>query len=296
MAIIWHLSVIKNSSFTLVSGLIISGYKQAKKESGFKRLGSIPGSYLNRVYANRVIYIGNLEEVVKSSTDKYGAFQINQKDNKWSEIQIFDEEMNEILDFQKYPSTFIQKEAGPLVISDIDDTIMRSFTKTKVKRFMTTLFKPASKRKVISYTQKLYLDIGSDADFYYVSKSENNLFHLIADFLLHNELPLGPLFLTPFLSFSQLIQDKKDASFKKKSICYILDHTVNKSIILIGDDTQADMHVYTEIVKLYGSRIEKVYIRQTKNKNSSEQITYWNKLLETGVTAVYFKHDEIFNS
>ena len=296
MVVIWHLSVIQNSKFTLISGVVMNMTKSLKKESRVKNFISIPASYLKDTYANQVIHIKTIEHSVKSLTDNYGAFQIKLKGKTPSKIQILDVDMNEIISNQNYPVLFEQKETGRLVISDIDDTIMVSFTKTKVKRFITTLFKPASKRKVIAYTHQLYKDIGHDADFFYVSKSENNLFHLITDFILHNDLPLGPLFLTPFLNFTQLIKEKKNGSFKFLSICFILDHSKNKSVILIGDDTQSDMKIYTDIITKYGKRVEKVYIRQTKANRTEDQINHWDRLVKTGVNAFYFKHDELFKT
>ncbi len=296
MAIIWHLSVIQNSEFTLVSGVILNMSASLKKESRVKKITSIPASYLKDTYANQVIHIKTIGYSVKGITDNYGAFQIKLKEKIPSKLQILDDDQEEISTNQNYPVHFEQKETGRLVISDIDDTIMMSFTKTKVKRFITTLFKPASKRKVIPYTDQLYKAIGLDADFFYVSKSENNLFQLITGFILHNDLPLGPLFLTPFLNFTQLIKENKDASFKFLSICFILNHSKNKSVILIGDDTQSDMKVYTDIIIKYGKRIEKVYIRQTKAHRTKDQINHWNKLVKTGVNAFYFEHDELFKT
>jgi phosphatidate phosphatase APP1 len=296
MVVIWHLSVIQNSKFTLISGVAMNMTKSLKKESRVKNFISIPASYLKDTYANQVIHIKTIEHSIKSLTDNYGTFQIKLKGKTLSKIQILDVDMNEVSINQNYPVLFEQKETGRLVISDIDDTIMVSFTKTKVKRFITTLFKPASKRKVIAYTHQLYRDIGHDADFFYVSKSENNLFHLITDFILHNNLPLGPLFLTPFLNFTQLIKEKKNGSFKFLSICFILDHSKNKSVILIGDDTQSDMKIYTDIITKYGKRVEKVYIRQTKANRTEDQINHWDRLVKTGVNAFYFKHDELFKT
>lgn len=296
MTVLWHLSVIKNSKFTLVSGVILR-MKRKKKESLIeKNKTSIPASYFKKTYANRELSIRINNKKIKGKTTNYGDFSIKTEVFDSVKLQIFDDEDQEIPTYQDYPTVFEQKQSGPLVISDIDDTIMRSFTKTKVKRLITTLFKKASKRQVISYTEQLYQSIGENADFFYVSKSENNLFYLISGFIQHNELPLGPLVLTPFLNASQLLLEKKNANFKFENISTILNQFDNKKVILIGDDTQSDMRIYCDIVKTYGDRIEKVYIRQTKTKRSMEQLDQWRRIIETGVSAYYYKHDEILTA
>ncbi|MGI9530307.1 phosphatidate phosphatase App1 family protein [Lutimonas sp.] len=296
MTLLWHLSVIKNSRFILISGVILSMKGIEKKGFSIKNKTSIPESYFKKTYANRDVIIRINNKKINSKTNKYGDFSISTEVNDTSKIQLFDDKDHEIQKYQEYPVVFEQKQSGPLVISDIDDTIMRSFTKTKIKRLITTLFKTAAKRQVISYTQQLYESFGENADFFYVSKSENNLFYLISGFLLHNELPLGPLFLTPFLNASQLLFEKKNASFKFDNICNILDHSSNKKVILIGDDTQSDMDIYYDIIKVYKDRIEKVYIRQTKTKRSKKQLDQWKRIEATGVTAYYYKHDEILTT
>lgn len=290
MALVWHLSVIQNSKFNIVSGVILGSNNVLK--TGIKSPFSIPRTYFIKTYANRKIFVLQNDKETEAITNKYGAFKIKISAANSSEIQILDGEKNSIQTQQEYPVFFNQKQHGPLVISDIDDTIMRSYTKTKIKRLLITLFTAASKRKVISYTQQLYENIGKDADFFYVSKSENNLFYLISNFILHHQLPIGPLLLTPFLSTSQLVFEKKNSNFKFENICSILDHFNNKKVILIGDDTQSDMSIYREVIEHYGKRIKKVYIRQTKPHKSKNQEYAWNQLKETGVKAYYFKHDE----
>ena len=79
MVVIWHLSVIQNSKFTLISGVAMNMTKSLKKESRVKNFISIPASYLKDTYANQVIHIKTIEHSVKSLTDNYGAFQIKLK-------------------------------------------------------------------------------------------------------------------------------------------------------------------------------------------------------------------------
>jgi phosphatidate phosphatase APP1 len=154
------------------------------------------------------------------------------------------------------------------------------------------LFTPYGKREVIKATYRLYASLqGERASFFYVSKSEANLFPLISKFIGYNELPPGPIFLTPYLNFSNFLRGKKDPAFKYLTICHILDHSEKKPAVLIGDDTQADLAIFARISEKYTDQIEKVYIRKTRRKMTSEQQLLWNNLIKTGVEQVYYGHD-----
>ncbi len=120
------------------------------------------------------------------------------------------------------------------------------------------------------------------------------MFPTISNFILHYKLPKGKLFLTPYLSFWQLIKSKKDKDFKFKVISSIIKDSQNQKFVLIGDDSQRDMEIYTKIAHLFGSNIEHIYIRQTGKKVDRQQRQNWKTLQGTGIDAYYFKSDEIF--
>ena len=85
---------------------------------------------------------------------------------------------------------------------------------------------------------------------------------------------------------------KKGKDFKKKNIQRIIDHSPDKKFILMGDDTQQDMHVYAEIASIYPTRIFKIYIRKTRRQllgNRQEQL---NKLKQSGVPFMYFSDED----
>ncbi len=297
MAFIWHISVIQFTETTSVSGTLLHHSFSAKE----KKLNSIRNAianiqtYFRKAYSEKVILIklGKLSKETK--TDKFGGFSVTFKGIVHGEVNLYTEDFKLIPGHQVYPVVFASKDVDTLVISDIDDTILHSFTRTKFKRLTTTLFRPFHRRQIVDVTSKLYATLSkTNTSFYYVSKSESNLVGLISNFILHNDLPIGPLFLTPYLSLSELVRGKKDPLFKFLNICHILDHAVKKPVILIGDDTQADMSVYTQIVEKYGSQIDKVYIHQTSRKTTRIQKNLWKKLNDTGVEAMYFKYDDLF--
>ena len=299
MAFIWHISSVQFNTQTVVSGLILQGSSSYKLgSSGFlKNAYQTVVGYFKNPFANESIVIKFGDNIIERQTDQKGSFLFSIEEEIDDEISIYTSAHQEIPIHQDYPIFFKNLETEQLVISDIDDTIMRSYTQTYIKRMFTTLFYRGQKRKLIPSTNGIYqILMKKNSSFFYVSKSEHNLVRLIAEFLMHHGLPLGPLFLTPYLSLSELISNEKDPDFKFISICFILDRSKNLPVVLIGDDTQADMEVYTEIVKKYGARISNVYIRQTNNKRSSKQTENWNNLIESGVDATYFNHTDLENT
>lgn len=298
MATIWRISAIQFSDSTMVSGVVLNStsVKKVKITNYLKNALKIIQSYFKKVYANQEIFVTANNQTLKTNTNAFGGFSIQFNFIIEDEVIVKLPGNETPLDFhQTYPVLFKDSPSKLNVISDIDDSIMVSYTKTNFKRFFTTLFKVAEKRDVVSYSQELFEFLKTkNARFFYVSKSENNLFSLIATFISHNKLPIGPLLLTPYLSASQLLFNKKERDFKLNRIKYIVENSNDENFILLGDDTQKDMEIYATIARNYPSQIVTVYIRKTKQTSTKLQLEYWESLKNTGVEAYYFGHNETF--
>ncbi len=183
------------------------------------------------------------------------------------------------LDFEKeIVHVFKVRKNRNLIISDIDDTVVVSHTNKRFKSIITTLFTTYMDRKPVTSTSKIFEALGDNQDMAYVSRSEYNLFPLLSNFMQHHSIPRGPLFLTPFISFGELIRNRKDPDFKIKTINLLLDHSKYEQITLVGDDTQHDLHVYAEIARKHGSRIRKIFIRQTDPRKDRRNSSEWKDL------------------
>ncbi len=153
------------------------------------------------------------------------------------------------------------------VISDIDDTILVSHVTNHLKRFRHLLTKNAFRRKAVSRMASVYQQLaGMDMNMFYVSNSEANLFPVIHTFLKHHQFPDGPLFLKPYKEWNDLLKRKKKKSYskhKKEKILSILNLFHEKKFFLIGDDSQKDPEVYSDIAKKFPGRIGGIFIRKT---------------------------------
>ncbi|PIB35354.1 hypothetical protein BFP72_08075 [Reichenbachiella sp. 5M10] len=297
MPIVWQFSALHLvDNKTLYAGIVLSRspYQFDREVGRWNNLLKIGRSYLTKVYANRELIVDAGKERMQVWTGSDGSFRFVAEGVPHDEPKVYlPDEPHPLEVAQSYPLIFENTTGYYDVISDIDDTIILSNTADLWKRVSTLVFRSPHRRKVIGYTQKMFAAIEARrARFCYVSKSEGNLFGMLAAFIAHNQLPNGVLFLTPYLRLGQLFNPKKGVDFKLDNIRYLLDNTGGKPYVLFGDDSQRDMEVYAKVVKSYPNRILKVYIRQTKDRVSSRQIEMMRVLTDTAVPVKYFTSDE----
>jgi len=194
---------------------------------------------------------------------------------------------------EDYPVLFPKPISEYEVISDLDDTVLLSHTASALKRVRNILFLAPRKKKTILFTFQL-MQCFKDLRFrvHYLSKSESNLYQVIADFIDYHKLPKGALLLSPHLKWNQLLKPNKGKDYKLKHLKELLQNLPAKKFILLGDDTQRDMDVYTQVINQFKDRIRLVFIRQTRISRTAEQERKWSELKNTGVEAYYFDDRE----
>jgi len=295
--VVWQISICHLvNNRTLFSGVILNKapFKYDTKIGALRHLVKVIKSYFISVYANKNISMTSNGETIKTTTDTHGSFQVITGFQHNGALKIYIEGQKEPLkQLQSYPTTFHETNSAFDVISDIDDTIIVSYTADLFKRISAIAFKTPHKRRVIEFTQKMFAEFKKlDACIFYVSKSESNLFGMLTAFIEHNNLPKGALFLTPYLKLYQLVNPKKEVNFKIDRIRFLIKNTGDKKYVLFGDDSQRDIEIYTAIAIDFPQRILKVYIRQTKSKILLKQKRMMENLEATGVPINYFSADD----
>lgn len=291
MAYLWQISIVLFKGKTFGQGTVLKGSPMSTdRRSTFHQ---VFGSYFKRplVRESLTFNFGNFTH--STITDDHGRFVFNLDNEVSEDFSIFlgDQELKIV---QSYPVIFNCSDSPIAVISDIDDTILVSHTASLWKRVGTMLFTSPAKRRSVSFT-KTILDFVNEKKgrIFFVSKSESNLFGMITSFILKHKIPLGTLFLTPYLRYNQLLNPKKGIDFKELSIRSILNDSHGQKFVLIGDDTQNDMVVYGKIAAQFPDRIVKVYIRKTRKNllgNKKEQL---NKLHNLAVPYLYFDDNDM---
>ncbi len=181
-----------------------------------------------------------------------------------------------------------------IVVSDIDDTILKSRATSFLSLAFKTLIYPPNKREVFPEVTKTYADMraspkGNEKNlFFYVSSSAWELYPLLKEFLRIHKLPEGPLIL-------QDVKGEKSENpdgghtHKIRRITEIINTYKASPLILIGDAGQRDQELYLQLAESFPDRIEKILIRRSwwvKQTEDPEQ--YIQRAKEIGVPIVYF--------
>jgi phosphatidate phosphatase APP1 len=106
---------------------------------------------------------------------------------------------------------------------------------------------------------------------------------------------LGAIFLTGYLNLMGLLKNKKEKNFKLKQIDRIISHLPDKKFVLIGDDSQNDPIIYSNIANKYKDQIIAVYIRKTRNKNRKVKNLDKPFIDNMEVPLITYKHNQQFS-
>jgi phosphatidate phosphatase APP1 len=214
-------------------------------------------------------------------TDSEGYFVINLvpsspvvSEDMWFEVEIFLEDAP--LPFQAGLSAVAEVLVPPSdaeygIISDIDDTIVRTGATSLLAMSRNTFFHNAHTRLPFAGVSEFYraLLLGRNGKrnnpFFYVSSSPWNLYELLRDFIDLNNIPEGPLLLRDFgLEDNKVGTASGHMGHKFKEIENILTAYPKLNFVLIGDSGQEDPVIYREVVKKYPDRILAIYIRDVQ--------------------------------
>lgn len=154
------------------------------------------------------------------------------------------------------------------VISDIDDTVLRSDAVNLLRMARNVLLGNARTRLPFPGVAAFYraLFAGPDGNslnpLFYVSSSPWNLYDLLSEFFHLHHIPVGPVLLLRNWGISEEgLLPLHNRAYKLRTIARILDMYPNLPFLLIGDSGQEDPEIYAEVVQAYPQRIEAIYIR-----------------------------------
>jgi phosphatidate phosphatase APP1 len=153
------------------------------------------------------------------------------------------------------------------VISDLDDTVIRTEATRLLRMLKRTLLENARTRLPFDGVAEFYAALHAGATgaagnpIFYVSSSPWNLYSVLTDFLEHQSIPAGPLILRDWGISDAGVLPTGHAGHKLGAIRQILDCYPALPFILIGDSGQEDPEIYRQVVHDCGDRIPAVYIR-----------------------------------
>ena len=149
--IVWQISALHlTAERTLFSGVILnnSPFTYDAKIGVIRNLIKVIKSYFIRAYANKEISITSNGSTINTNTDSHGGFQVIFGFQHNGEVKINITGLDKPLRIlQTYPISFHNTNSPFDVISDIDDTIIISYTSDFFKRVGGTHSYASPKKK-----------------------------------------------------------------------------------------------------------------------------------------------------
>jgi phosphatidate phosphatase APP1 len=152
------------------------------------------------------------------------------------------------------------------VISDIDDTIVWSGVRRKLRMLTQLARSNAHTRKpfkgVAAFYRALHQGVGGDEGnpIFYVSSSPWNLYAPLVEFLSLQGLPMGPVLLRDF-GHRMLFTPSHGRLHKRHCIEHLLTTHPDVPFVLIGDSGEHDPEIYRDVVHGHPGRVRAIYIR-----------------------------------
>lgn len=244
---------------------------------------------------------GNLESEIRADKEGYFDIEFNgierNENGLWHELQL---ELLEPL-IESATNTKGQILIPPAtakfgVISDIDDTVIKTNVKNRLKMLATTVLTNEHTRAPFEGVSEFYraLQNGKDGSennpIFYVSSSPWNLYTLLTEVLKKREIPLGPLFLKDFGTHT-VFNASDHQSHKLENIRRVLDTYPHLPFVLIGDDGEQDPQIYRQVVREYPQRIRVIYIRKVSD-NFAEEMSLTSEVSESGSQIIFAPDSE----
>ncbi|HEX7072396.1 MAG TPA: phosphatase domain-containing protein [Rhodothermales bacterium] len=185
------------------------------------------------------------------------------------------------------------------VISDLDDTVVRSGAQNRLQMSRVVLLNNASTRSPFPGVATFYRallegpDRQGDNPIFYVSGSPWNLYDLFDDFLQAHDVPVGPVLLRDYGFSSDRFFFGSGQRYKKAAIDRILSAFPGLPFVLIGDSGQRDPEIYQQAVSRHPGRIRAIFIRDvTPPERDAEVRAIAQELEAMGVPTVLVRETE----
>jgi len=159
-------------------------------------------------------------------------------------------------------------DAQLAVISDIDDTVMKTGAWSKWRMYRTSLTGNAATREVFDDAVELLhaLADGGRNPVFYVSSSAWNLHDFLDAVFRHNDVPEGPIFLRDLGLDDDDEGISHHAVHKLAAIDRIARALPQAQLVMMGDTGQHDAMVYADAIERWPGRVRAVILRMPREK------------------------------
>ncbi len=152
-----------------------------------------------------------------------------------------------------------------IVISDVDDTVLRTGLTEGMVAVKQTLLLSAQTRRAIPGMSTLYQAIAIGVRkrpspmFLYLSTGPWNLYEMLTDFLSLRRFPKGVLLLTDWGPQERYVM-RSGKEHKRLSLARTFGSYPSSQFLLIGDSGQNDPNVYVEVARQSPGRVKAIIV------------------------------------
>ena len=161
------------------------------------------------------------------------------------------------------PVLVARADARLMVISDIDDTMMRTGAHNTLSNLWTSFTGSVESREIFSDAGELMRMLHRDGQnpVYYVSSSPWNFHGFLNEVFERANLPRGPMFLKDYGFGEDQFITSSHGSHKGSAIDLLLETNPELPVVLVGDTGQHDAGIYADAVARHPGRVLHVVLR-----------------------------------
>ena len=220
------------------------------------------------------------DETFRTETDEDGYYRLDVRPaaplgRGWTEAAVTVEEP----DHAEATARIVVPPAAArfMVVSDVDDTVIRTGATNKLRFARVVLLNNATTREVFPGVGALYRalveDDGAFANpIFYVSSSPWNLYRQFVGAFEHRGVPPGPVFLKDFgVDPGKFIKSGHHAH-KLEQIGDLLEFYPDLDAVLVGDSGQEDPEIYQQAVARHPGRVRAVFVRDVTDDARDREV------------------------
>jgi phosphatidate phosphatase APP1 len=156
----------------------------------------------------------------------------------------------------------VPADDGPLIVSDIDDTVLITGVRERLKMVGRTLVGDPTDRQVVDGMPALLRGLAAGGPVFYVSTSPWNLYQRLVDTLAWHDVPPGPMLLADWGFGRKQMLVRPALEYKVETIAGVLDDFPGRTAVLVGDSGQHDLDAYLALAEAYPGRVRAILIRE----------------------------------
>lgn len=216
----------------------------------------------------------------------------------WHEVTVDVLDNNENIIAEGKGKVFVPHVTQYAFISDIDDTVIHSYSASIWRRLKILLTKNAGTRTVFPNVAHYYkkLSLAHTAPdqpnpFFYVSSSEWNLYDYLIEVFKTNHLPDGIFLLNTIKQLKDFFSTGKTGhQGKLLRVMRIIDAFPKQQFVFLGDNSQQDPQIYATIVERYPKNIKAVYIRNVRKSRFEATKSLLEDINDQNISTCLFNH------